>query len=106
MPDEWEEAREAAKKASERERLLPGEDPDSPYPDDAEQWIEVYRELLAYKDRLLAVTGATLSQMAEEQAAHREIVETDRTLIAAERERFVRRLGFWRGRLAELKRVE
>ena len=103
MPDEWEEAREAARKASDPERLLPGESLDSPHLDDAEHWIAVYRELLAYKDRLLAVTGTTLSQLTEEQPARREVVETDRALIVAERKRFVRRLEFWQDRLAKLK---
>ena len=88
--------------AGDPDRLLPGEDPDSTHPDDAEHWIEVYRELLQYKDRLLAVTRATLSQLPEEPA-RREVVETDRALITAERERFVRRLGFWDGRLVDLK---
>jgi hypothetical protein len=106
MPDEREEAREAARKASDPERLLPGESLDSPHIDDVEHWIAVYRELLAYKDRLLAVTRTTLSQPTEEHPARREIVETDQALIVAERERFVRRLGFWQDRLIELKTSE
>ncbi len=89
-------------RASDPGRLLPGENPDSTHPDDAEHWIAVYGELLAYKDRLLAVTQATLSQMPEEPA-RREVAETDRALITVERERFARRLGFWSRRLAELK---
>jgi hypothetical protein len=106
MPEEREEAREAARKASDPERLLPGESSDSSHLDDVEHWIAVYRELLAYKDRLLAVTGTTLSQLTEEQPAKREVVETDRVLIVAERERFARRLGFWQDRLVELKTSE
>ena|SRR5438105_10892443 len=103
MPDQSEgEARKAAVKAGDSDRLLPGENPESTHPDDARHWVEVYRELLAYKDRLLAVTQATLSEVPDEPA-RREVAETDQTLIAAERERFARRLAFWDRRLVELK---
>jgi hypothetical protein len=102
MPDQPGDAREAARKASDPDRLLPNEDPDSRHADDAEHWIDVYRELLQYKDRLLAVTQTALSQEPDEPA-RREVAETDRTLILAERERFARRLGFWTHRLTELK---
>lgn len=105
MADELGDARDAARKASDPDRLLPGEPADSTHLDDAEHWVGVYRELLAYKDRLLALTRTTLNELPEEQA-RREVVETDRTLIAAERERFARRLGFWHGRFDELKALE
>ena len=103
MSEEAGRAREAALKAGDPDRLLPGEDPGSTHLDDARHWIEVYGELLEYKDRLLAVTDEMLGQRPEESAG-REIAETDRALIVAERSRFVRRLDYWNGRLDELRR--
>ena len=100
MSDEPGELREAAAKAGDPDRLLPGEDPESTHPEDARHWVEVYRELLEYKDRLLAVTRATLSELPEEPA-RREVAETDQALISAERERLARRLRFWDRRLAQ-----
>src|SRR5438105_4897456 len=94
--------REAALKAGDVDRLLPGENPETTHAEDAEHWVEVYRELLEYKGRLLAVTQETLRQLPEEPA-RREVAETDQALINAERERFERRLGFWDRRLAELE---
>jgi hypothetical protein len=102
MRNEPGEAREAAKNASDPDRLLPGEDPESTQLDDAEHWIKVYRELLEYKHRLLEVTEEALSELADEPA-RREVAQTDRAVITAERERLARRLRFWDRRLAELQ---
>jgi len=101
MADEHGNAGEAARKAADPDRLLPGEDPGATNPEDVDHWIAVYRELLAYKDRLLAVTQETLSQIPDEPA-RREVAETDRVLITAERERFARRLGYWDQRRGEV----
>jgi hypothetical protein len=101
MADATEEAREAAVRASDPNRLLPGEDPASTHPDDAVHWIEVYRELLSYKERLLAVTEETIHLMPEEPA-RREAAETDQVIITAERDRFARRLAYWTRRQSEL----
>jgi hypothetical protein len=93
---------EAAREAVDPARLLPGENEDSDHLDDAEHWIEVYRELLAYKGRLLSVTESSLDSMAE-RPAHREVLTTDRAVILAERSRFERRLAFWQRRRDELR---
>lgn len=97
-----EEGLEAAMKAGDPDRLLPNEDPDTTFAEDAEHWIAVYGELLQYKNSLLTVTEATLAQM-NEQPASREVAETDRKVITAERARYVRRITFWKRRLAELR---
>jgi uroporphyrinogen-III synthase len=89
--------RRAAEEASDPGRLLPGEAPDSEQEDEIELWVEVYTELLEYKDRLLKVTRESLARMRDEPA-RREVVETDAVVIEAERARFVRRLDFWRSR--------
>lgn len=92
-----EHLRRAAEEASDPERLLPGEAPDSDDPRDVALWIDVYTELLEYKDELLAVTRDRLPKMRDEPA-RREVVETDAVVIEAERSRFVRRLEFWKRR--------
>lgn len=103
MPEEVDRAREAALKAGDPDRLLPGEDPESTYLDDARHWIEVYRELLAYKERLLAVADEMLDRPPEEPAGQ-EIAETDLVLMTAERARFADRLDYWSRRSDELQR--
>lgn len=92
----------AGEAAADPDRLLPGEDPASPYPDDAQKWVEVYEELLRFKKRLLGVAEETLSEL-HDKPARREVVDTDRIVLQAEVDRFQRRLSFWQRRLAELQ---
>ena len=91
----------AGEAAADPDRLLPGEDPASPYPDDAQKWVEVYEELLRFKKRLLGVAEETLSEL-HDKPARREVVDTERIVLQAEVDRFQRRLSFWQRRLAEL----
>jgi hypothetical protein len=91
----------AAEKAVDPDRLSPGEDPTSSFSDDAQHWVEVYSELLAYKNRVLALTEEAVASMPG-SAASAEVARTDRAVIKAERDRFHRRLSYWSGRLAEL----
>ena len=71
---------EAGEKAVDDDRLLEGEDPKTPYLDDATHWVTVYTELLGVKRELVGVTEAQLPEM----------------------KRFSRRLEFWRQRCVEL----
>ena len=52
------------------------------------------------KNRVLAITQEAVDSMPEPTAS--ELVQTDRTVIQAERDRLHGRLGFWTRRLAEL----
>jgi hypothetical protein len=92
----------AGEAAADPDRLLPGEDPASPYADDAQKWVEVYDELLRFKNRLLAVAEETLSEL-HDKPARKEVVETDRIVLRAEVDRFHKRLSFWQRRLSELQ---
>jgi hypothetical protein len=92
----------AGEAAADPDRLLPGEDPSTRYPDDAQKWVEVYDELLRFKNRLLDVAEETLSDL-QDKPARREVVETDRIVLRAEVDRFHRRLSYWQQRLAELQ---
>jgi hypothetical protein len=91
---------EAGDKAVDDDRLLEGEDPKTPYLDDATHWVTVYTELLAVKRELVGVTEAQLPDMAVE--ARREVAATDLVVLDAEMKRFSRRLEFWRQRCLDL----
>ena len=91
----------AGEEAADPDRLLPGEDPATPYRDDAEKWVEVYDELLSFKNRLLDVAEDALQGL-HDKPARREVIETDRMVLQAEVDRFHRRLSFWQRRLTEL----
>ena len=91
----------AADKEVDPDRLLEGEDPTTPHPEDARHWMQTYRELLAFKKRMLSVAGEAAKHPWKESAA-REVASTDLVTLKAEQARFKRRLEFWKGRLDEL----
>jgi len=91
----------AAREAVDPDRLLEGEDPESPHPEEARRWIEVYTELLTFKERALATAHEGLAKMAEADA-RREAVRTDFSVLEAERDRLRRRLEFWKKRHLDL----
>jgi len=99
VPEEA-EAVDAALDAVEPERLLSGERVDTPYLDDAEHWVTVYRELLDFKRSLLAVAQEHVASM--DKTAVCEVEKTDMKILKAEAERFERRLEFWRDRARRL----
>jgi hypothetical protein len=94
-----EKAEKAADRAVSDERLLPGEDPSSRYPEDATHWITVYSELLAFKQEILRQSTDRAAVMIP--AARREVETTDLIVLRAEEARLERRLGFWQQRLAD-----
>jgi len=91
----------AARAAVDPDRLLEGEDPETPHPDEAQHWIEVYTELLTFKERAVATAHESLSTMPEADA-RREAVLTDLIVLEAERDRLRRRLEFWKRRHLDL----
>lgn len=103
VPDP-DEAASAALDAVEPDRLLPGEDVTTTYPEDATHWATVYAELLDFKRSLLAVTEAKLLTM--QGIARSEVEETDLKILLAEAERLERRLRFWESRRLALRRRE
>ncbi len=78
-------------------RLLPGEDPETRYPDDIALWISVYGELIAYKHSLLEASTASISGMTHE-AARTQSIQVDDRLIREQLAGFERRLEFWKAR--------
>jgi hypothetical protein len=93
-------AQEAADKAADEDRLLEGEDPSTPYLEDATHWVTVYDELLAVKRDLVGVSEDRLPDMTPE--ARREIATTDLAVLDAEMKRFTRRRAYWKERCVEL----
>ena len=79
-------------------RLLPGEDPDSPYREDAEHWVEVYRELVETKSGILAKLREDRRGL--DPAGQAELSHDDRVL-QIELERLRVRLAAWEQRLRQ-----
>ena len=80
--------------------LQAGEDVETPYLDDAEHWVSVYRELVDFKHELLGqidqhVAGADHLQSEQE-------MERDRRATELELERIKLHLAFWEQRREEL----
>ncbi len=97
-----EEAQRAAEQAVDEDRLLPGEDPQSSYVDDALHWSAVYAELLQGKSAMLAALIDRVAQ-AREDIARQELGETDVVVLRHELQRLQTRLDFWAKRRLELE---
>ncbi len=92
---------ESKRKSAGGDRLLPGENPGSRQPEDADHWLAVYTELLQAKAAMLAALNERLTEMRQE-VARREIGSTDAPLLESELARFQQRIDFWLKRKTEL----
>ena len=81
------------------DRLLAGEDPLTIRPRDAHHWVGVYAEMIGFKTQLLKRVNEGLEGVSHE--ARNELQE-DVDLIAAQMERYERRLRFWSRRASDL----
>lgn len=77
-------------------RLLPGEDPASPYPGDAQQWASVYGELIRFKEQVVRQFEAKQQEQLS-QAAEAEL-DKDEQGLRAELERLRLHLRYWEER--------
>jgi hypothetical protein len=77
-------------------RLLEGENRDSNDPEDAAHWHAVYRELIAFKERLLSSTKQEIKKLPE---TRQELGAHDVPFLEAELNRLRRGLDFWSERL-------
>ncbi len=93
-------AHDAAQRAIDPDRLLEGENPETPYLEDATHWVTVYADLLSVKRDLLGVSELRLPDLPKE--ARQEVATTDLVLLDTEMKRFSRRLTYWRQRCVEL----
>ena len=99
LPVADDEVREAADRIANRDRLLEGEDPDTTNRAEAVHWLWVYAELLGFKSDVTneaETKGSTLPPAAQGE------VDTDLTLLQAERRRLEERHRFWTARVEEL----
>jgi hypothetical protein len=90
----------AAARATNVDRLMYGEDPETSSPEQADGWIKAYNELLDFKDRLLMDIESGIKSLSE--PAGREIRDLDVTLIEIQRKRYRARLIYWEGRKTQL----
>jgi hypothetical protein len=75
-------------------RLLPGEDPASPYPEEAQQWVAVYRDLVGFKEAVVR-----LFQDKQERLPPAEVeLEKDEQGLQEELERLRLHLRYWEER--------
>jgi DNA-binding response OmpR family regulator len=83
------------------ERLLEGENPSTTYQQDARHWIAVYRQMISFKDELLARIRAQVLTLLP--AARRDVIDNDVSLLEVQRSRYQRRIEFWYARQWELE---
>jgi hypothetical protein len=81
------------------ERLLAGEDPNTPYRDDAVHWAGVYAELVGFKNDLLERLTEDRKLLS---AAARTELERDENMLRVELERLKLRLSYWEMRREQL----
>ena len=100
-------ARSAARSAAidaRAARLLEGEDPTTPYPEDATQWIRVYEELIGFKDRMLTRMNDDIRGVSK--AAQAELRSQDVDEFEIQRAGYQVRMDFWQQRQRELRGID
>jgi len=93
--------RDLADKATDGSVVFPGEDLSTTFAEDADHWVRVYSELLAFKDGLIAKAEHLSGEL--ESPAKQEVDATDLVLLQAERRRFRDRLDKWERRRDDLR---
>ena len=86
------------------ERLLDNEDPLTDDAGDAAHWMNIYRELIAFQEGLLARLGTDVGGLTPK--ARHEIVSTDVAALEKQLGRYMKRLDYWYTRHWELHGLE
>lgn len=92
----------AATRGGDPEQTMDGEgDPGTATLAQALYWSEVYREILAMEEKVMA----RIQQLMLKQSprARQEVELTNVPVVAAQAERFRQRLGYWTARVRELE---
>jgi hypothetical protein len=84
--------------------LLEGEDPATLFARDARHWIAVYREMIGFKEDLLARVEDQLSRL--HRSARQDVVDNDISIIVAQLDRYRQRLEYWYTRQWQLEGLE
>lgn len=87
-----------------KDRLLEGENPDSPFARDARHWISVYRDMIAFKEDLLGRVRAQILHLPK--AARQDVLDNDIGMLEEQLERYLRRLDYWYGRQWHLEGLQ
>lgn len=82
--------------------LLPGEDPASPYPEDAVHWATVYRELTSFKESVLRQYREQQDRLSESTEAE---LRYDEEGLQVELDRLLLHLRYWEERRDRLGRT-
>jgi len=90
-----------AQNKSKNSRLLDGEDPQTIRPQDAQHWIDVYAEMIAFKRHMLDQVIAALEGVSAE--AQMDLKE-DVALLEAQLARYERRSEFWSRQIERLEK--
>jgi hypothetical protein len=93
-------AEQVSWRATNPDRLMHGEDPETRSATQVDYWIGAYLELLAFKDQLLSDMETGIQKLS--QGAGEEIRELDVSIIEIQRKRYRARLAFWQHRREEL----
>jgi DNA-binding winged helix-turn-helix (wHTH) protein len=83
---------DATRRVSDQSGLLAGEDTEHATGEDAAHWIAVYSELLSFKAELLDITARRRLSMSEDARGE---AEADEMVIAAQADKYTRRLTEW-----------
>lgn len=86
------------------DRLLEGENPNTLFPQDARHWIAVYREMIAFKDQLLARINDQLLRLP--RAARSDVADNDIGQIESQLQRYKRRIDYWYARQWDLEGLQ
>ncbi len=97
-------AEQTALGATDPDRLMHGENPETESPTQVAFWIAAYGELLIFKGQLLADVEVRLEGMST--AAANEIRELDVAMLEIQRNRYRKRLSFWQARREEMALVD
>ena len=91
-------------RAVKHDRLIEGEDPNTPFARDVRHWIAVYREMIEFKEDLLERVEEQVTRLPK--AARGDVIESDIAVFAAQLERYRRRLEFWYSRQWQLEGLQ
>jgi hypothetical protein len=92
----------AAARGGDARLAMEGEvDPESASMEQALYWRQIYREILAMEEKVMARIQDLMAEQSPE--VRREVELTNVPVVAAQAERFRQRLGFWTARVRELE---
>jgi hypothetical protein len=91
----------AARGGDANQRMDDEVDPRTASMEQALFWRQIYREILAMEEKVMDRIQDLMSKQSPQ--ARREVELTNVPVVAAQAERFRRRLGFWTARVHELE---